>query len=224
MTTRTSSLAAVVAIALLFLMPACVTDGNTTVLRTDSGQKVRSNEWRDMKPQDFMINVADLQKFPSLEEVTADRRIRDNAMTRHRVRLDKRQATIVVDHLPVSWFSTASTSKLMKSEDAKRDLTKWWVKSYERDAVVWEDSTKVFRNGSRGGWGYKVKIGPRKLSCILASLGFLSKNLPSHVPSGTTYDTIVFVRDCSGNRVLKDYVAFFEGVKLVPPEYNRAAG
>lgn len=88
--------------------------------------------------------------------------------------------------------------------------------------IGWLESRKISRGQSRGGWVHSALVGVSQKDCIFGYMGFLSRNGVS--PDGSTgdvYNTLVSVRDCSGKRTLKDYVKFFNGVKLVSSGYNR---
>ena len=185
--------------------------------RTDSGRVVQFSDWKDRKPHEAMINVIDLEKFPPIEEVTVQQRTRDNAMTRQRIRFDRMQVSIMVDHFPVGYFALSATDTVHSESKTKARVRKYGLKSHERDEATFEESRKVYSYGRRGGWVHAVEIGPRK-SCVFGMMGLLSRGKSAPTEQ---YDTIISIKDCSGNRSIKHYEAFLKDLKMVPPEYNR---
>ena len=68
-----------------------------------------------------------------------------------------------------------------------------------------------------------AKLSTGKTECILGVMGFLSrgKSPPETVGAEDIFDTLVSVRDCSGERGFEAYAEFLNGVKLVSSGYNR---
>ena len=210
------------AAALALLAAACVTsDRVTTKSQNPSGGTSYYGEWKAKESHDILINLVDLKKHPPLDQVTVDEQMRNNRVKRQRVRFDRDQSRIVVDHQISGYFNPNENDRyILRLESAKAFLSKHWLESFERDRVVWEESKKIYHHGRRGGWIHRARIGPK--TCILGFVGLLSraKGSPSTY-SGDIYDTAIFPRDCSGKRLLKDYERFFNSVKLVPSGYNR---
>lgn len=210
------------AVALVLLAAGCATSDRVTLKsKNPSGGTSYYDEWKAKEPRDILINLVDLEKHPPFVQVTVKERMRNNRIKRQRVRFDGGQSRIIVDHQISGYFNPNENDKyLFTLESARAFLSKHWLKSSERDRIVWEESKKIYRYGRRGGWIHRARIGPK--TCILGFVALLSraKGAPSTY-SGDIYDTGIFPRDCSGKRLLKDYEKFFNGVKLVPQGYNR---
>lgn len=210
------------ATALMLLAAGCATsDRVTTKSENPSGGTSYYGEWKAKEPRDILINLVDLEKRPPFDQVTVDERMRNNRMKRQRVRFDGGESRIIVDHQISGYFNPNENDKyLFRLESAKAFLSKHWLKSFERDRIVWGKSKKIYRYGRLGGWIHRARIDPK--TCIFGFVALLSraKGPPSNY-SGDIYDTGIFPRDCSGKRRLEDYEKFFNGVKLVPRGYNR---
>lgn len=213
------------AIAITFVWLFVSFVGAAAADRTIGGKIVSHTEWRTMKPQEAVINIADLEGFShSTFFLRTQQRTRDNVIVEQRLRFNGMDGYIWVQRAPI--FDYATTKHFNDQKSAQKKIDRFYGKRIR--TVDYEEARRIYRYGTRGGWLHVVRDKLRRnapdRTCIFASLGFLDDR--ANIPSTTAdelYDTVINFRDCSGRRTADDVEAFLNDLRIVRPEYNRTA-
>ena len=201
--------------ALAFGSPAALSQDNRP--RDSGGFKMDLSPWRSIATPEFMLNIVDL---PGAEFISAERRVRDHALVHQRVWFDGPQGFLFVEHLPSTrGYNRRSSNNLRSAWYARKTAERYWRGAGEPFDV--EESAEIHTSRRRGGWVHATRGRNYGRLCFIARVGFLSRRWKvSHRPY-EYYDTLIFFRDCSGERSLADVVTWLEGAKIVEPLYNR---
>ncbi len=197
-------------------LAACVTNPAMTG-KDIHGATTHHTEWRTVAPREAIINIADLKGASEPRfRLRTERRVRDKELVQQRIYFDVMTGYIGVEHT-TAFFDYASTRYVNDPGSIKDRIDEFYGKTV-RDAD-YEESRRIYSRGTRGGWLHVVR------GCIFAGIGFLDESnsrLWTEVSADEHYDTIVDFRDCSRTRTVDDVEAFLNGLKIVPPKYNRA--
>ena len=211
-----TSLVALAGGATLLVLAACVTNTATTG-RDNQGRVTHHTEWRNIEPHEAIINIADLKGASEPRFLLrTEQRARDNVIVEQRIRFNGMMGYIYVQQAPI--FNYATTEQFNDPSVFKKKIDEFYGKR-ARD-VDYDESRKIYNHGKRGGWLHVVRDPDR--ACIFARVGFLEDSgNKSSVVTDELYDTLVTFRDCSGKRSADDIETFLNGIKIIPPEYNR---
>ena len=197
---------------------ACVTSGTVDTSHKDIGGKtVYLTEWRDIRPYELRINVADAAMRASIH--TAQQRVRDNETLHQQAKFDS--GWLFIEHLadPGTRYD-ALTVRRIKSEAASKDRIQ---SVFSGSRLVYEDSAQVERRGRQIGWAHLIRNpNDGERTCIYAWTAVMSPGKALVEAPDDTYDTAVEMFDCSMATSLAEVIRFLSGVKVVKPEYNRA--
>ena len=183
--------------------------------RDVSGTVMDLAEWREIKPREVVVNIVDLEH---VRATRAQERARDNRGIQQRVWFNGVDGYIWIEHFPVARFNEHVTRRLQDPSYSEKLVANFYRKRDLRYDL--QESRRIHSPYGRSGWVRQARRRQTGDTCDFASVGFLSD--ASKQPAGAeTYDTILYFRDCSGEGSLDDLAAWFEDVKIVPPEYNR---
>lgn len=206
-----------VAAAVVAVAAACAPPEGVTTGKAEGGVTTYLTEWRNIKPWELAINIADLDGMAGTKYGTVEMQTRDNDLIHQRAYFYRGRLNI--QHSLSGFYGGDSLNNETKSREAVREY-------YEGRKVEFVDSARIRDPGERGGWAHLV--GDPKAegrTCIFGEVGFLTPakrgDLDAAELSEEAYDVIVYLRDCSGKRSFARVVDFLTGMKVVEPEYNR---
>lgn len=204
-----------VVVGMAATLVACVTNPATTG-RDISGTTTHHTDWRTVAPSEAVINIVDLKGSSEPRfRLRTEHRIRDNELVQQKIHFDVMTGYIGVEHT-TAFFDYASTRHVNDPGSLKAGIDEFY--GHPIQDADYEESRRIYSRGARGGWLHVVG------GCIFAGIGFLDESnsrLWTEISADEHYDTIVDFRDCSGTRTADDVEAFLDGLKIVPPEYNR---
>lgn len=213
------ALLAAAAITATLVTAACVTSGTVDTSHKDIGGKtIHLTEWRDIKPYQLRINVADAAMGAAIHE--AQQRIRDNDVLNQQAKFDR--GWIFVEYLiDPGLHYDALTVRRLKSEAASKQRIQG---AFSNRRLVYEDSVQIEQRGRQIGWAHLIRNpNNEELTCIYAWTAILSPGKVVQDKFDDVYDTTVELLDCSMVSPFAGVVGFLSGLKVVKPEYNRAA-
>lgn len=187
-------------------------------LRDSGGAVMDLSKWQDIPAHEFMLNIVDL---PSAEPGRAQRRVRNKGTPHERIRFDRREGFIYVEHLYVTLYNENVTDLFQSVAFTRKLAERHWKRRVPVERFTIEEERKIHSSYERGGWVLATRGKNSGVLCIIARLAFLSEGAGSGSFTHEAYNTGVSYRDYSGKRSFDDVVTWLKGVKLVEPPYNR---
>ena len=201
--------------ALALTGPAALSQDNRP--RDSGGFKKDLSSWRSIPTPEFMLNIVDL---PGAEFTSAERRVRDHRIVHQRVWFDGPLGFLFVAHVPAAGgYKKRVTDRFRSAWYARKAAERYWRGAGEPFGI--EESVEIHTSRRRGGWVHATRGRNYGRLCFIARAGFLSRRWKVNRRPHEYYDTLIFFRDCSGERSLADVVTWLEGAKIVEPPYNR---
>ena len=204
--------------SLALVMAACVTSGTVDTSQKDiSGRTMHLGDWQDIEPYQFRINIADLEQASMISQ--AREQMRDNTMVTQEAWFSEGRIRVEHHLSPNGAYNHKSTRSVNNLEDSRAWSRRGALKEGIR--LKFDESIPIRKPLERGGWVHIVQNSNEEI-CVIGRVGFLSLKKRG-LWSNEHYDSLVYIRDCSGEQALDQIVDFLTHAKIVKPEYNRAA-
>ena len=172
--------------------------------RSITGTQLEYTKWREISAQGVLVMLDAIGPVMKARE-----RLRDKKVIQQEIWADG--GKVIIRHVPRQAYRTATTKFVSKLSSLKKVVRQDFKKKGLK--VTYGNASRILEKGKRSGWVLEASAGGE--NCLFGLTGFLGDAGKTKASDEDRYDTVVWLRDCSGNRSFDVVAAFLEKLELV---------